>query len=82
MSFSELAGVQRLLDFQDHPGGSQGLLGCTQFRPYGTGGAMLWILCLALCSLLTPARADPGVLVRLGMDVLSRGELVLGAGMG
>ncbi|XP_043335661.1 BPI fold-containing family B member 6 isoform X2 [Cervus elaphus] len=33
---------------------------------------MLWILCLALCSLLTPARADPGVLVRLGMDVLSR----------
>ncbi|KAB0349441.1 hypothetical protein FD754_014298 [Muntiacus muntjak] len=39
---------------------------------------MLWILCLALCSLLTPARADPGALVRLGMDVLSRGELVLG----
>ncbi|XP_060981825.1 BPI fold-containing family B member 6 [Dama dama] len=33
---------------------------------------MLWILCLALCSLLTPARADPGALVRLGMDVLSR----------
>ncbi|KAB0382597.1 hypothetical protein FD755_004514 [Muntiacus reevesi] len=39
---------------------------------------MLWILCLALCSLLTPARADPGALVRLGMDVLNRGELVLG----
>lgn len=80
MSASELAGVQRLLDFRDHPGGSQGLLGCTQFRPYGTGGAMLWILCLALCSLLTPA--DPGALVRLGMDILNRGELVLGVGVG
>ncbi|XP_061293254.1 BPI fold-containing family B member 6 isoform X3 [Bos javanicus] len=51
---------------------NQGLLSCTQFRPYGTGGAMLWILCLALCSLLTPTRADTGALLRLGMDVLNR----------
>ncbi|XP_068843728.1 BPI fold-containing family B member 6 [Capricornis sumatraensis] len=33
---------------------------------------MLWILRLALCSLLTPTRADPGALLRLGMDVLNR----------
>uniref|UniRef100_A0A8C3W936 BPI fold containing family B member 6 n=1 Tax=Catagonus wagneri TaxID=51154 RepID=A0A8C3W936_9CETA len=37
---------------------------------------MLRILCLALCGLLTPARADPGALLRLGMDVMNRGELV------
>lgn len=61
---------------------NQGLLSCTQFRPYGTGGAMLWILCLALCSLLTPTRADPGALLRLGMDILNRGELALGVGRG
>ncbi|XP_055281423.1 BPI fold-containing family B member 6 [Moschus berezovskii] len=33
---------------------------------------MLWILCLALCSLLTLTRADPGALLQLGMDVLNR----------
>lgn len=36
---------------------------------------MLRILCLALCGLLTPARADPGALLRLGMDIMNRGEL-------
>uniref|UniRef100_A0A8C6DYS1 BPI fold containing family B member 6 n=1 Tax=Moschus moschiferus TaxID=68415 RepID=A0A8C6DYS1_MOSMO len=33
---------------------------------------MLWILCLALCSLLTLTRADPGALLQLGMDVLNQ----------
>ncbi|KAJ1076711.1 hypothetical protein K5549_010029 [Capra hircus] len=33
---------------------------------------MLWILRLVLCSLLTPTRADPGALLRLGMDILNR----------
>ncbi|XP_037377068.1 BPI fold-containing family B member 6 [Talpa occidentalis] len=33
---------------------------------------MLSILCLALCSLLTGTRADPGVLLRLGMDLMNR----------
>ncbi|XP_077807579.1 BPI fold-containing family B member 6 isoform X2 [Macaca mulatta] len=33
---------------------------------------MLRILCLALCSLLTHARADPGALLRLGMDIMNR----------
>lgn len=33
---------------------------------------MLRILCLALCGLLTPARADPGALLRLGMDIMNR----------
>ncbi|XP_057559304.1 BPI fold-containing family B member 6 [Hippopotamus amphibius kiboko] len=33
---------------------------------------MLRILCLALCGLLTPARAGPGALLRLGMDVMNR----------
>lgn len=55
-------------------------MSCTQFRPYGTGGAMLWILRLVLCSLLTPTRADPGALLRLGMDILNRGELAQGVG--
>ncbi|KAJ8794301.1 hypothetical protein J1605_003258 [Eschrichtius robustus] len=54
------------------PQGNQGLLGCTQFRPRGTGGAGLRILCLVLCGPLTPARGDPGALLRLGMDVLNR----------
>ena len=43
---------------------------------------MLWILCLALCSLLTPTRAYPGALLRLGLDVLNRGELALDVGRG
>uniref|UniRef100_A0A2K6FQU3 BPI fold containing family B member 6 n=1 Tax=Propithecus coquereli TaxID=379532 RepID=A0A2K6FQU3_PROCO len=33
---------------------------------------MLRILCLALCSLLTGTRADPGALLRLGMDVMNQ----------
>uniref|UniRef100_A0A8C5UQG1 BPI fold containing family B member 6 n=1 Tax=Microcebus murinus TaxID=30608 RepID=A0A8C5UQG1_MICMU len=33
---------------------------------------MLRILCLALCSLLSGARADPGALLRLGMDVMNQ----------
>ncbi|PNI27736.1 BPIFB6 isoform 2 [Pan troglodytes] len=33
---------------------------------------MLRILCLALCSLLTGMRADPGALLRLGMDIMNR----------
>ncbi|XP_069352349.1 BPI fold-containing family B member 6 [Eulemur rufifrons] len=33
---------------------------------------MLRILCLALCSLLTGTRADPGALLRLGMDIMNR----------
>nr|XP_019571437.1 PREDICTED: BPI fold-containing family B member 6 [Rhinolophus sinicus] len=32
---------------------------------------MLWILCLALCGLLTHTRADPGALLRLGMDIMN-----------
>ncbi|XP_038288790.1 BPI fold-containing family B member 6 [Canis lupus familiaris] len=32
---------------------------------------MLWILFLALCGLLTHTRADPGALLRLGMDVMN-----------
>ncbi|KAF7472691.1 Hypothetical predicted protein [Marmota monax] len=35
------------------------------------GGAMLRILCLALCGLLPGTRADPGALLRLGMDILN-----------
>lgn len=42
---------------------------------------MLWILFLALCGLLTHTRADPGALLRLGMDVMNHGELV-GPGVG
>lgn len=37
---------------------------------------MLQILCLALCGLLTRTRAEPGALLRLGMDILNHGELV------
>ncbi|XP_014652292.1 PREDICTED: BPI fold-containing family B member 6 isoform X2 [Ceratotherium simum simum] len=33
---------------------------------------MLRILCLALCGLLTRTRADPGALLRLGMDIMNR----------
>ncbi|XP_003814778.3 BPI fold-containing family B member 6 [Pan paniscus] len=33
---------------------------------------MLRILCLALCSLLTGMRADPGALLRLGMDIMNQ----------
>lgn len=36
---------------------------------------MLQILFLALCGLLTPMRADPGALLRLGMDIMNRGKL-------
>lgn len=36
---------------------------------------MLRILCLALCGLLAHARADPGALLRLGMDIMNQGEL-------
>ncbi|EHB11317.1 Bactericidal/permeability-increasing protein-like 3 [Heterocephalus glaber] len=32
---------------------------------------MLRILCLALCGLLTGMRADPGALLRLGMDIMN-----------
>ncbi|XP_059563555.1 BPI fold-containing family B member 6 [Myotis daubentonii] len=32
---------------------------------------MLQILCLALCGLLTRTRAEPGALLRLGMDILN-----------
>lgn len=42
---------------------------------------MLLILLLALCGLLTHTRADPGALLRLGMDVMNRGELE-GPGVG
>lgn len=42
---------------------------------------MLRVLCLALCGLLTHAHAEPGALLRLGMDVMNRGELV-GPGLG
>lgn len=41
---------------------------------------MLRILCLALCGLLTGARADPGALLRLGMDILNHGEPRAGRG--
>lgn len=54
---------------------------CSQFRPHDTGEAMLWILCLALCGLLTCTRADPGALLRLGMDIMNHGELA-GLGVG
>lgn len=37
---------------------------------------MLQILCLVLCGLLTRTRAEPGALLRLGMDILNHGELV------
>ncbi|XP_039081285.1 BPI fold-containing family B member 6 [Hyaena hyaena] len=33
---------------------------------------MLQILFLALCGLLTPMRADPGALLRLGMDIMNQ----------
>ncbi|KAL2763834.1 BPI fold-containing family B member 6 precursor [Daubentonia madagascariensis] len=33
---------------------------------------MLRILCLALCSLLTGTRANPGALLRLGMDIMNQ----------
>ncbi|XP_006144061.1 BPI fold-containing family B member 6 isoform X2 [Tupaia chinensis] len=33
---------------------------------------MLRVLCLALCSLLTSTRADPGALLRLGMDIMNQ----------
>uniref|UniRef100_H0XDS6 BPI fold containing family B member 6 n=2 Tax=Otolemur garnettii TaxID=30611 RepID=H0XDS6_OTOGA len=33
---------------------------------------MLRILCLALCGLLTGTRADPGALLRLGMDIMNQ----------
>lgn len=58
------------------PQGKQGLVACTQLRPRGTGGAMLWILCLGFCGLLPRTQADPGALLRLGMDVMNHGELV------
>ncbi|XP_031229579.1 BPI fold-containing family B member 6 [Mastomys coucha] len=32
---------------------------------------MLWSLCLVLCSLLAGTQADPGVLLRLGMDIMN-----------
>ncbi|XP_041526954.1 BPI fold-containing family B member 6 [Microtus oregoni] len=32
---------------------------------------MLWILCLVLCGLLAGTRADPGTLLRLGMDIMN-----------
>ncbi|XP_008575179.1 PREDICTED: BPI fold-containing family B member 6 [Galeopterus variegatus] len=32
---------------------------------------MMWILCLALCGLLTGTRADPGAVLRLGMDIMN-----------
>ncbi|XP_006860829.1 PREDICTED: BPI fold-containing family B member 6 [Chrysochloris asiatica] len=32
---------------------------------------MLWLLYLALCRLLTDTRADPGALLRLGMDLMN-----------
>ncbi|XP_036899758.1 BPI fold-containing family B member 6 isoform X2 [Sturnira hondurensis] len=52
--------------------GKRGLEGCTQSRrPCGTGGAMLRVLCLALCGLLTHTRAEPGALLRLGMDIMN-----------
>uniref|UniRef100_I3MWD6 BPI fold containing family B member 6 n=1 Tax=Ictidomys tridecemlineatus TaxID=43179 RepID=I3MWD6_ICTTR len=35
---------------------------------------MLRILCLALCGLLPGTQADPGALLRLGMDILNHGE--------
>lgn len=35
---------------------------------------MLWILCLVLCGLLAGTRADPGALLRLGMDIMNHGE--------
>lgn len=36
---------------------------------------MLRILFLALCGPLTHTRADPGARLRLGMDIMNRGEL-------
>ncbi|XP_053430494.1 BPI fold-containing family B member 6 [Nycticebus coucang] len=33
---------------------------------------MLQILCLALCGLMTGTRADPGALLRLGMDIMNQ----------
>ncbi|KAH0510391.1 BPI fold-containing family B member 2 [Microtus ochrogaster] len=35
------------------------------------GAGMLWILCLVLCGLLAGTRADPGTLLRLGMDIMN-----------
>lgn len=35
---------------------------------------MLWLLCLALGGLLIVATADPGAQLRLGMDIMNRGE--------
>lgn len=37
---------------------------------------MLWILCLVLCGLLAGTGADPGALLRLGMDIMNHGECV------
>lgn len=43
---------------------------------------MLRILFLALCGLLTHTRADPGALLRLGLDIMNRGKLAgLGPGL-
>ncbi|MEJ1278929.1 BPI fold containing family B member 6 [Cricetulus griseus] len=36
-----------------------------------TGAGMLWILCLVLCGLLAGTGADPGALLRLGMDIMN-----------
>jgi hypothetical protein len=36
---------------------------------------MLQILCLTLCGLLMGTRADPGAVLRLGLDILNYGEL-------
>ncbi|XP_008833058.1 BPI fold-containing family B member 6 [Nannospalax galili] len=33
---------------------------------------MLWILCLVFCGLLAGTRADPGALLRLGMDIMNQ----------
>lgn len=40
---------------------------------------MLQILCLALFGLLTGVQADPGALLRLGMDIMNHGESAEGA---
>lgn len=54
----------------------QGLAGRAQSRPLDAGEAMRQVLWVALCSLLAGVQAEPGVLLRLGMDVMNHGESV------
>ncbi|XP_058143386.1 BPI fold-containing family B member 6 [Dasypus novemcinctus] len=83
MMSAELAEVKGLMDSArtqraasalgvGSPGGTRAWWAAPSSGPTGAGGAMLWILCLALCGLLAGTRADPGALLRLGMDAMNR----------